>query len=86
MGYIVDLILILCGVFRSHSNVSPGGAQSVVNSFANSSLKTSIHKAISTFIRTVTRLQFDGKDVVVEKIVDLISRNCDTPPDNATYE
>ncbi|KAF8489076.1 hypothetical protein F5888DRAFT_1210533 [Russula emetica] len=86
MGYIVDLTVILCGVFGSHGNVSPSGAQSVINNFANSSLKTSIHNDISSFIRTVPQFQYYDNDVVLAKIIDLISRNCDPPPGNATYK
>jgi hypothetical protein len=85
MGYIVDLTVILCGVFGSHGNVSRSGAQSVINNFANSSLKTSIHNDISSFIRTVSQFQYYDNDVVMAKIIDLISRNCDPPPGNATY-
>jgi hypothetical protein len=86
MGYIVDLTVILCGVFGSHGNVSPSGAQSVINIFADSSLKTSIHNDISGFIRTVPQFQYYDNDVVMAKIIDLISRNCDPLPGNATYK
>jgi hypothetical protein len=86
MGYIVDLTVILCGVFGSHGNVSRSGAQSVINNFADSSLKTSIHNDISGFIRTVPQFQYYDNDVVMAKIIDLISRNCDPPPGNATYK
>lgn len=86
MAYIVDLILILCRVFGSHGNVSPGGVQSVVNGFADSSLKMRIHNDISSFVRMVPQFQYHDKDVVVEKIIDLVNRNCDPPSDDATYE
>jgi len=86
MGYIVDLTVILCGVFGPHGSVSASGAQSVINNFANSSLKTSIHNDISSFIRTVPQFQYYDNDVVMAKIIDLISRNCDPPPSNATYK
>jgi hypothetical protein len=74
VGYIVDLTLILCRVFRSPGNVSPGEVQSVINNFAGSSLKTRIHNDISSFIRTVPQLQYHDNDVVMAKIGDLISR------------
>ena len=86
MGYIVDLTVILCGVFGPHGNVSPSGVQSVINNFANSSLKTSIHSDISSFIRTVPQFQYYDNDVVMAKVIDLISRNCDPPPSNARYK
>lgn len=86
MGYIIDLTVILCGIFGPHGNVSPSGAQSVINNFTNSSLKTRIHNDISSFIRTVPQFQYYDNDVVMAKIIDLISRNCDPPPSNATYK
>lgn len=86
MGYIVDLTLILCDVFRSHGNVSLSGAKSVVNNFAGSGLKTKIHNDISSFIRVVPRFEYNDNDVVMTKITDLISRNCDPPPSNATHK
>ena len=81
MGYIVDLTLVLCGVFGSHGNVPPSGAQPVINNFAGSRLKKRIHNDISNFIRMVPQGQFQHyeNDVVMEKIIDLISRNCDPP-------
>ena len=82
MGYIVDLTVILCGVFGAHGNVSPSGAQPVISNFASSSLKTSIHNDISSFIRTVPQFQYYDNDVVMAKAIDLISRNCDPPPGN----
>jgi len=75
VGYIVDLTLILCNVFKSSGNVSPGEVQSAISNFAGSSLKTSIHNDISSFIRTVPQLQYHNNDVVMAKIGDLISRN-----------
>jgi hypothetical protein len=86
MGYIVDLILTLCGVFGPHGDVLPSGAPAVINNFAGSSLKTSIHNDISSFIRTVPQFQYYDNDVVMAKIIDLISRNCDPPPGHATYK
>jgi hypothetical protein len=83
VGYIVDLTLILCSVFRSPGNVSPGEVQSAINNFAGSSLKTSIHNDISSFITTVPQLQYHDNDVVMAKIRDLISGNCDPPRGDA---
>jgi hypothetical protein len=79
VGYIVDLTLILCSVFRSSGNVSPSDVQSVMDNFDNSRLKTSIHAEISRFIRTVPRFNYHDNDVVMEKIIDLIRQNCDKP-------
>jgi hypothetical protein len=75
VGYIVDLTLILCGVFGSHGDLSPSVVQPVIDNFDSSSLKTSIHNDISSFIRTVPNFQYNDNDVVMAKIIDLISRN-----------
>jgi hypothetical protein len=83
VGYIVDLTLILCSVFRSPGNVSPGGVQSMIDNFASSSLKTSIHNDISNFIRMVPQFQYHDDDVIIAKIKDLTLRNWDPPRGNA---
>ena len=46
VGYIVDLTLILCGVFGSPGNVSSSKVQSAKNKFAGSGLKMNIHAEI----------------------------------------
>ena len=79
MGYIVNLTLVLCRVFRSPGNVSPSEVQSVMNNFAGSSLKTSIHAEIKSFLRTVPLFEYHNKDVVMEKIIELIRQYCDLP-------
>jgi hypothetical protein len=83
VGYIVDLTLILCGVFESPGNVSPSRVRSVMNNFASSSLKKSVHAEISRFIRTVPSFNYHDVDVVMEKVIDLIKQNCDPPFGNA---
>jgi hypothetical protein len=82
VGYIIDLLLILCRVFSSR-NVSSGEIQSAINNFAGSSLKTSIHNDISSFINTVPQFQYHDNDVIIAKITDLTLRNCDPPWSNA---
>jgi hypothetical protein len=76
VGYIVDLTLILCGVFISPGSVSPSQVQSVMNDFAISH-KASIHDEICRFIRAVPGFGYRDNDVVMEKIIDLIRQNCD---------
>ena len=85
VGYIVDLTLILCRVFRSPGNVLRREVQSAINDFAESSLKTSIHNDISSFITTVPQFQYPShdNDVIIAKIRDLSLRNCDPPWGNA---
>ncbi|KAH9998769.1 hypothetical protein BJV77DRAFT_711572 [Russula vinacea] len=75
VGYIVDLTLILCRVFRSSGNVLPNEVQLVMNNFADSSLKKSIHTQIYRFIESMTTFEHHDNDVVMEKIIDLIRQN-----------
>jgi hypothetical protein len=86
VGYIVDLTLILCSIFSSPGNVSLGGVQSAINNFAGSSLRTSIHNDISSFIRTVPQFQYHDNDIIIAKIKDLTLRNCDPPRGNVHYK
>ena len=78
VAYIVDLTLILCDVFGCHGNVSPSGVQSIMNDFASSSPKTSIHAEICRFLNTVHQFEYQDNDVVLAKIIDLIRRSCDS--------
>ena len=75
-AYIVDLILILCDVFGRHGNVSSSSVQSIMNDFASSSPKMSIHTEICNFLNTVHRFEYHDNDVVLTKIIDLIRQNC----------
>ena len=77
VGYIVDLTLILCGVFGSPGAVSPNKVQSVKHKFASSGLKADIHAEICRFIETVPKFKYYENDVVVGKIADLVAQNCD---------
>jgi len=58
--------------------VSPNGVQSIMNDFASSSPKTSIHAEICRFLKTVHQFEYQDNDVVLAKITDLIRRNCDS--------
>ena len=78
VGYIVDLTLILCGVFGSPGNVSSNKVQSVKHKFASSGLKAKIHAEICRFIETVPKFKYYDNDVVISKITDLIKQNCDS--------
>ncbi|KAF8489079.1 hypothetical protein F5888DRAFT_1211977 [Russula emetica] len=78
VAYIVDLTLILCDVFDGRGNVSPSGVQSIMNDFASSSPKTSIHAEICRFIKTVHQFEYQDNDVVLTKIIDLIRQHCDS--------
>jgi hypothetical protein len=83
-AYIVDLTLILCGVFGCHGNVSPGDVQSIMNDFASNSFKTSSYAEICSFLKTVNRFEYQDNDFVLTKIIDLIRQNCDSSSDSSS--
>jgi hypothetical protein len=78
MAYIVDLTLILCDVFDCHGDLSPSGVQSIMNDFASSNHKTSIHAEIGRFLKMVHRFEYQDIDVNLAKIIDLIRQDCDS--------
>ena len=79
VSYIVDLTIILCGVFGSRIDVSPSQIQSVINNFSGATHKASIHSEILSFVDKVPQFEYGDHDIITGKIRDLISRNCDPP-------
>jgi len=79
MGYIVDLTAILCALFTSPGDVTTNGVQSAVRDFVDSGCKSTIHADISSFIAAEPALMYFERDVVMEKVIDLIKQFC-VPP------
>ena len=79
MGYIVDLTAILCALFTSPGDVTTNGVQSAVKDFVDSGCKSTIHANISSFIAAGPALMYFERDVVMEKVIDLIKQFC-VPP------
>jgi len=82
MGYIVDLTVVLSGLFESTEDVSPGGVQSVIKDLVTSGRKTSIHDEICDFVRAAPTFTYHGHDLIMEKIIDLIRQFCVLPTSN----
>ena len=77
MGYIVNLTVILDGIFKS-GNVTESVAQQVTNAHIISGRRDGIHRDIRNFI--TIWIEFPPqKDLVLEKIVDLIELYCSLP-------
>ena len=77
MAYIVDLTVILHGLFRTSHSVSATVVQSAMKDYAN--LKTGARRQIHMEIRSfVTQIPFTyhEKDTIMEKTIDLINQNC----------
>ncbi|KAH9003546.1 hypothetical protein EDB86DRAFT_3073326 [Lactarius hatsudake] len=81
MGYIVNLTVILDGIFRiAAGDMSPSHAQQVFERHARSKHRDTIHNDIRSFITEAfamkLSLQQSQKDLVLDGIVDLIKQFC----------
>jgi len=80
MGYIVDLIAILSALFTSPGDVTINEVQSAMKVFVDSPRKSTIHAEICSFIAAEPVLIHLERDVIVEKVIDLIKQYCVPPP------
>ena len=80
MGYIVNLTVILDGIFKSGS-ATDSVALKVTNSHIRSGRRDNIHRDIRSFVTETFAIRFavPQKDLVLEKIVDLIRQYCAPP-------
>ncbi len=79
MGYIVDLTVILDDIFRTASgNVTANDVQSAVDRHVNSGRRDRIHRDIQSFVTETFAIRFTvpQRDLVLEKIIDLIRQYC----------
>jgi len=75
MGYIVDLTVILDDLFRTTGgNVSANDAELAIDRVVKSHRRDRIHRDIFKFVTeaSVIRLAVPQRDLVLEKIIDLI--------------
>ncbi|KAH9018529.1 hypothetical protein EDB85DRAFT_2294479 [Lactarius pseudohatsudake] len=81
MAYIVDLTVILHGLFVLTRSVSAKKVQSAVKNYAGSS-RSLIHDEIRNFITEIPSAYqtYQKKDTIMEKIIDLIKQNCVPTP------
>ena len=82
MGYIVNLTVIMDGIFNAAAgNVSEDVVRRVTDVHVESGGRDNIHRDIRSFVIDAFALRFaiPQKDLVFEKIVDLIKRYCETP-------
>ena len=82
MGYIVDLTVILDDIFRiAAANVSSSDIQSATDRHIRSGRRHRIHRDISSFVTETFPIRFTvpQRDLVFEKIIDLIRQYC-VPP------
>ena len=86
MGYIVDLTVILDGIYKlGGGHVSVNEALLAMDSHLNSGRRDSIHRDINSFVTETFAIRFTVPqgDLVLEKIIDLIRQYC-VPPSTST--
>ena len=80
MGYIVNLTVILDGIFRAAaSNVTEDAALKVMGTHIRSGRRDRIHRDIRSFVTFVIKSPVrptPQKDLVLEKVIDLIKQYC----------
>ena len=76
MAYIVDLTVILNGLFISSHSVSATEVQSAMKDYAQTGARSQIHAEIRSFVREVPFTTYHQRDTIMEKIIDLITQNC----------
>jgi hypothetical protein len=79
MGYIVDLTAILDDIFRTASgNVTGNIVQSAIDRHVDSGRRDRIHRDIHSFVTETFAIRFTvpQRDLVLEKIIDLIWHYC----------
>jgi hypothetical protein len=82
VGYIIDLTVILDGVFRvAAGDMSPNDVERVIEGHVRSGRTTVIHQHIRRFITEAFAIRFSvpQKDLVLERIIDLIKQFCVAP-------
>ncbi len=82
MGYVIDLTVILNDVFRSTGgNVSINDAQTAIDGHISSGRRDPIHRDIRNFVAGIfaIRFQVPQRDLVLEKIIELIKQYCNFP-------
>ena len=79
VGYIVDLTVIMDGIFRvAAGDMSPERALLILDRHEKSGRRDVIHRDVRSFITEAFSLRSSvpGKDLVLERIIDLIKQHC----------
>ena len=79
VGYIVDLTVIMDGIFRvAAGDMSPERALLILDRHEKSGRRDVIHRDVRSFITEAFSLKSSvpGKDLVLERIIDLIKQHC----------
>ena len=79
VGYIVDLTVVMDGIFRvAAGDMSPERALLILDRHEKSGRRDVIHRDVRSFITEAFSLRSSvpGKDLVLERIIDLIKQHC----------
>jgi hypothetical protein len=76
MGYVVDLTVIQHELFRTGRDVSSSEVWRCMVYHDRSGPKNQIHNDIRHFVTAATASTYRGKDLILEKIIDLIAKFC----------
>ena len=79
VGYIVDLTVIMDGIFRvAAGDMSSEQLLLIVDRHEKSGRRDAIHRNVRSFIAEAfsIRSSVPGKDLVLERIIDLIKQHC----------
>jgi hypothetical protein len=82
MGYIVDLTVVLDDIFRTtHGSVTGNDALTAMDRHISSGRRDRIHREIYSFVTETFSIRFavPQRDLVLEKIIDLIRQYCVSP-------
>jgi hypothetical protein len=85
VAYIVDLTVIMDGIFRTAAgDMSPKDAQQVLDRHVRSGRRDAIHRDIQSFVKEAFAIRFSvpKKDLILERIIDLIRQYCVPPSGN----
>ena len=74
MGYIVNLTVILDRISRAVA--TERAALKVMDNHVKSGRRDSIHQDIRSFVAVAVKFAVPEKDLVLEKIIDLIRQYC----------
>ena len=79
MGYIVDLTIVMHGLFWLKRSVSEDAVDSILKKYAESGNHAKVHNEIRVFVRDATTLRLGHSDHVLEEIICLIKKYCVDP-------
>jgi hypothetical protein len=83
MGYIVDLMVVMDDIFRvAAGDMLPKHALQAIEGHERSGRRDAIHRDIRSFVAEAFAIRFSvpGKDLLLERIIDLIKQYCVHPP------